>query len=108
MGVVGAESYVLASVLNYTFPVLPPAFWIFLMYLLVTLLNIRGIKIAGTFQDVITYGLILSVVLLSLIAFQKAGFQVPHLFSVGGPAGLVQAVAVGVFLFVGFYERRPV
>lgn len=107
LGVVGAESYVLASVLNYTFPVLPAVVWIFLMYALVTFLNIRGIKIAGTFQDVITYGLLLSVGLLSILAFSKSGYQVPHLFTVGSPGGFVQAVAVGVFLFVGFEWVTP-
>ncbi len=107
MGVVGAESYVLARCLSHCIPVLPPLFWIVLMFLTVTALNIRGIKMAGTFQDVITYGLIGSLVLLSGIAFMKAGFQVDSLFAVGGAGGLIQAVAVGVFLFVGFEWVTP-
>lgn len=107
MGVVGAESYVLARCLSYCLPVLPPLFWIVLMFLTVTALNIRGIKIAGNFQDVITYGLIGSLVLLSIISFQKVNFPVDSLFVVGGAGGLIQAIAVGVFLFVGFEWVTP-
>ncbi|MEW6273976.1 MAG: APC family permease [Bacillota bacterium] len=107
MGVVGAESFVLASVLSHSLPLFPPLFWIILMFLTVTALNIRGIKIAGTFQDIITYGLISSLVLLSLLAFQRTNWEPASLFVIGGSGGLIQAIAVGIFLFVGFEWVTP-
>lgn len=107
MSVVGAESYVLANVLSLAVPFFPPLFWIILMFFIVTALNIRGIKIAGNFQDVITYGLIGSLVILSFLAFRQVNFQVDSLLQVGSAGGLVQAIAVGVFLFVGFEWVTP-
>jgi len=107
MGVVGAESYVLARCLSYCAPFLPPLFWIILMFATVTVLNIRGIKIAGNFQDIITYGLISSLLVLSFLAFQRADFPAASLFQAGGAAGLIQAIAVGIFLFVGFEWVTP-
>jgi len=107
MGVVGAESYVLARCLSHCLPFFPPLFWIILMFITVTALNIRGVKIAGNFQDVITYGLIGSLVTLSFLAFQRADFPAASLFHPGGAVGLIQAVAVGIFLFVGFEWVTP-
>ncbi|OPY57625.1 MAG: putative amino acid permease YhdG [Pelotomaculum sp. PtaU1.Bin035] len=107
VGVVGAESYVLSRVLGEVFPAVPPYFWIVLLLLLATGMNIRGMKIAGVFQDIITYSLIASMFLISLIAFNKIGFQLNTPFSPGGASGLIQAVAVGVFLFVGFEWVTP-
>ncbi len=107
MGVVGAESYVLARCLSHCLPFLPPLFWIILMFITVTTLNIRGVRIAGNFQDIITYGLIGSLVILSLLAFQRADFPAASLFQIGGTDGLIQAVAVGIFLFLGFEWVTP-
>jgi len=107
IGVVGAESYVLSRVLSEVFPALPPYLWIVLLLLLVTGMNIRGVKIAGVFQEVITYGLLASMFALSLIAFYKVNFQLNTPFAPGGAAGLINAVAVGVFLFVGFEWVTP-
>lgn len=107
IGVVGAESYVISTVLYETFPSVPPYAWIVLMLLLVTGMNIRGVKIAGVFQDILTYGLIASMVLIGLFALNKVHFQLSGPFSPGGAAGIVNAVAVGVFLFVGFEWVTP-
>lgn len=107
IGVVGAESYVLSRVLNEAFPAVPPYAWIVLMLLLVTGMNIRGVKIAGFFQDIITYGLMASIILIGLIALSKVHFQLNGPLSPGGPAGIINAVAVGVFLFVGFEWVTP-
>ena len=107
IGVVGAESYVLSMVLNEAFPAVPPYAWIVLMLMLVTGMNIRGIRIAGVFQDIITYGLMASIVAFGLIALYKVNFQLSAPLSPGGAAGIVNAVAVGVFLFVGFEWVTP-
>jgi len=107
IGVVGAESYVLSRVLSEVFPAVPPYIWVVLLLLIVTVMNIRGIKIAGVFQDVITYGLLASLAVISLIALYKVNFQLNAPFSPGGASGLVHAVALGVFLFVGFEWVTP-
>ncbi|KJS00489.1 MAG: amino acid transporter [Peptococcaceae bacterium BRH_c4a] len=107
MGVVGAESYILAKILNYAFPSIDPLIWIFFMLASVTLMNIRGIKIAGAFQDVITYGLLVSVMVLSYIGLEKLDFHLAAPLVAGGMDNLFSAVAVGVFLFVGFEWVTP-
>ncbi|MDD4169140.1 MAG: APC family permease [Desulfotomaculaceae bacterium] len=107
IGVLGAESYVLARVINEVFPGVQPFFWIVLLMFLVTVINIRGIKIAGHFQDVVTYGLIVSLVAFALIAFNRADFQLTAPFTPGSASGLINAIALGVFLFVGFEWVTP-
>lgn len=107
VGVIGAESFILASTLNEVFPAVPPFCWIIPLLLAVTLLNIRGVKIAGIFQQVITYGLLASLIVLSLIALHKVNFQLNAPFAPGSASGLLNAVALGVFLFVGFEWVTP-
>jgi len=107
MGVIGAESYVLARVLNEVWPSVPALVWILAMFSIVTVLNVLGIKIAGGFQNVLTYGLILSMLAFAFIALAKVNFQLTSPFASGGSIGLVNAVALGVFLFVGFEWVTP-
>lgn len=107
IGVVGVESFILSRVLSDTFPAIPPYFWIVLMLLLVTAVNLRGIKLAGVFQDVVTYSLIAVMIFIGLFALNKVGFKLNAPLSPGGAAGIIQAVAVGVFLFVGFEWVTP-
>jgi amino acid transporter len=107
VGVVGVESFILSKVLSEAFPVIPPYLWIVVMLLLVTVMNLRGIKMAGVFQDVVTYTLIAVIVLIGLFALYKVGFKLNAPLSPGGAAGIIQAVAVGVFLFVGFEWVTP-
>ncbi|MHB8918227.1 MAG: APC family permease [Desulfocucumaceae bacterium] len=107
MGVVGAESFILAKILNQAVPSVAPLVWIVVMLVSVTLMNIRGIRIAGAFQDVITYGLIISVVLLSYWGLREIDFKLAAPLVTGGAGNLFAAVAVGVFLFVGFEWVTP-
>ncbi|OPX90157.1 APC family permease [Pelotomaculum sp. PtaB.Bin117] len=107
VGVVGAESYVLSRTLSEVFPAAPPYSWVVLLLALVTVMNLRGLKIAGVFQDVITYGLLASLVVISLIALHKVNFQLNAPLAPGGASGLINAVALGVFLFVGFEWVTP-
>ncbi|OAT82247.1 APC family permease [Desulfotomaculum copahuensis] len=107
MGVVGAESYVLGNVLTMAVPAVSPLVWIVIMLVAATLLNLRGIKIAGAFQDIITYGLIVSLLVLSFLALNRVGFHLTTPLSPGGAGNLISAVAVGVFLYVGFEWVTP-
>lgn len=107
VGVVGVESYIISKVLNEAVPSIPPYLWILIMLLLVTVMNLRGIKMAGVFQDVVTYSLIAVIVFIGLFALYKVGFKLDAPLSPGGAAGIINAVALGVFLFVGFEWVTP-
>ncbi len=107
MGVVGAESFILANVLSNALPWVTPLIWIIVMQVLATVINIRGIKVAGNFQDLITYGLIASILIISFLGLKKVDFQLTEPLVTGGLTNLFSAVAVGVFLFVGFEWVTP-
>ena len=107
--VVGTEAFVLAKVLNKLIP-LNPMIWVVVLMGLATLLNIRGIKIAGGFQDFITFFMMISLVALGVIALSKAGFQLGNVLDIGGTTpdgGLISAIGAGVFLYVGFEWVTP-
>ena len=107
IGVVGAESYILAHVLHDVYPVVPPYIWVILMILIVTGMNIRGLRVAGIFQEVVTYGLLASLAIFSLLALSKVQFSLSMPFTPGSAEGLLTAVALGVFLYVGFEWVTP-
>jgi amino acid transporter len=105
--VVGTEAYVLSHVLNAAFPRISPPWWIFLMLTLATAINFRGLKVAGTFQDVITYSVVTSIVVMSVLALAHVHFHVPQPTHAGGIGPVFQAVGVAIFLFVGFEWVTP-
>jgi len=107
MGVIGAESYILAEILHEAFPLISPLAWILVMFTVVTGMNIVGIRIAGWFQDAITYGLMVTLISLAVIGLAKIDFQLSAPLATGGAVNLLNAVAVGVFLFVGFEWVTP-
>lgn len=107
MCVVGAESYVLGNILSEAVPAVAPVVWILFMLVVVALMNIRGIRLAGNFQDVVTYGLMISLVVMAWLGFSHAGFKLTTPVAPGGLVPVISAVAVGVFLFVGFEWVTP-
>lgn len=107
LGVVGAESFVLSKTLNYAVPAIAPVIWITFMLIAVTLMNIRGIKLAGNFQDILTYALIVSMIVFAWLGMKQVDFHLTAPTNVGRVSNFVQAVAVGIFLFVGFEWVTP-
>ena len=105
--VVGTEAYVLSHVLSAALPAISPPWWIFLMLTLATAVNFRGIKVAGAFQNVITYSVVASIVIMSVLALAHAHFHVPQPLHTGGVGPVFQAVGVAIFLFVGFEWVTP-
>jgi amino acid transporter len=109
VSVIGAETFVLASVLHdgvgLTF--MPPFAWGLLFLLVIGILNICGIRIAGTFQDVVAYSMFAFIIGSSIYALAHGGFQVRMPVSIGDPGEFIKAVAVGVFLYVGFEWVTP-
>jgi len=113
ISMVGAESYLLASVLSSTFQIFNPfydkLFWIIFFVLLVGLINFRGVYITGLVQDIMTYSMITFMIGVSLYTFathdinislaaQSAKFTLTN---------IIQAAGVGVFLFVGYEWVTP-
>jgi amino acid transporter len=86
---------------------IPPWAWGGTFLILVLGLNLRGIKIAGTFQDVLAYTMFAFLIGSSIyaMAISKTPVQTPMM--PGSPAKFVEAVAVGVFLYVGFEWVTP-
>ena len=105
--VVGTEAYVLSHVLSFAFPAVAPPVWIFGMLTLATGFNFCGLKIAGTFQNVLTYSVVTSIATLSVLALARVHFEVPQALHTGGVGPLFQAVSVAIFLFVGFEWVTP-
>lgn len=109
ISVVGAETFVLARVLRdgTGITAVPPWAWGVVFLTVVMGLNIRGIKVAGAFQDVIGYSLFAFLIGSSIYAITKSNVQLHAPLVPGEPAEFVKAVAVGVFLFVGFEWVTP-
>jgi amino acid transporter len=106
--IVGSESYVLAAVLHYAFPAVHQAWWVFGFLTLMALVNLRGISITGIAQDVATYGMVLAVGGLAAWALLRPGAPpIPTPFELGSGFGFAQAVALGVFLYLGFEWVTP-
>jgi len=78
--------------------------WILLLLLIATVLNLRGIKIAGRVQSVVTYVVLAATTALSIVALFKPGMPYRHPFAVFGNGALsgFQAIAFALFLFAAF------
>ena len=105
--VVGTEAYVLSNVLSNAIPAIAPPWWILLMLTLATAVNFRGLKIAGAFQDIVTYSVVASIVIMSILALAHVNFHVPQPLHTGGFGPVFQSLSVAVFLFVGFEWVTP-
>ncbi|HYF94960.1 MAG TPA: APC family permease [Symbiobacteriaceae bacterium] len=106
--IVGSESYVLATVLNYAFPSVPQVWWVFGFLTVMTLINLRGIAITGVAQDVTTYAMVIAIVGLAAWALLRPGAPpVPTPFELGSGFSTAQAIALGVFLYLGFEWVTP-
>ncbi|MDI3269386.1 MAG: amino acid permease, partial [Bacillota bacterium] len=107
LAVLGTEAFILSQALAYAIPAVPALVWNIALLILVTLLNLRGLTLAGKFQDVVTYGLVLSLAGTSILAFTRPEFQLQAALHPGSFDGFLQAVALGVFLYIGFEWVTP-
>lgn len=108
--VIAADSYIVGSAITYAFnlPNWASLIWILALLGLAMGANLRGIKIAGLLQDITTYSLLVFAIGISLIALAKNGFQVHNPFdALSHLDALVNAVAVGVFVFSAFEWVTP-
>lgn len=110
IAVIAADSYVVGSAITYAFnlPQWASLIWIMVLLGLSMGANLRGIKIAGLLQDITTYSLLAFILIISLISLGEHGFQLRSPFDAfGHPVDLVNAVAIGVFVFSGFEWVTP-
>jgi amino acid transporter len=113
ISMVGAESYLLSSVLINAFqfvsPMVDRMFWMVFFVVAVAAINYRGVQLTGFVQDVMTYVMIGFLVLVSTYAIFKYGVDIkPALASPKFTLGnIINAAGVGVFLFVGFEWVTP-
>lgn len=106
--IVGSESYVLAAVLHYALPAVPQGVFVFGFLALMTLVNLRGITFSGITQDITTYVMIVLIVVLAAWALWRPGAPpVEGVFALGSGFSTAQAVALGVFLYLGFEWVTP-
>ena len=110
---VGAESYLLSSVLMDSLPLVSPAFdrvlWVIAFIAFVGFINVRGVKLTGLVQDILTYAMLLFLVGVSLYTFTRVGVDIPA--ALAHPkltwGNVLNAAGVGVFLYVGFEWVTP-
>ncbi len=104
--VIAADAFVLGHTFSRVLPEIPPLLWILAILSLVTWSNSRGIKVAGTVQDTNAFVLLGTLILFSLLVLVRT----PHLgqmhfFHIGHH--WFEAVALGIFIFVGFEWVTP-
>ena len=108
VAVIAADSYVVGSAISFVFPQTPAILWILLILALAAGANLFGIRIAGLLQDITTYALLGSLAIISVLALSHHGFTLRQpLAGLGNPGGLLNAVAVGVFVFSAFEWVTP-
>jgi len=113
ISMVGAESYILSSVMINAHIFISPMFdrivWSSIFILFVAFLNYRGVKITGLAEDIMTFSKIGLLAFVSIYAISTIGIDFsPALASPNFTlAKIIQAAGVGVFLFVGFEWVTP-
>ena len=78
--------------------------WIFVLLGVAAGANLRGIRIAGWLQSVVTYTVLVSTTVLSIIAIFHVGGSFPHPFDLFGHGtfSAFQAIAFSLFLYAAF------
>jgi amino acid transporter len=110
LSIVGAETYILGNVLSYGFPGIPTLVWIITFLFSIAMINVRGVKLTGAFQDTVAYFKFVALISISWIALSKFGFpwNAPlQPFVDRTPLDFFQAIGVGIFLFLGFEWVTP-
>ena len=113
ISMVGAESYLLATVLSSTFQIFNPFYdkflWILFFIVFVGLINLRGVYITGVIQDIMTYSMVAFMLGVSIYTFatHDINFSLAAHSAKFTLANIIQAAGVGVFLFVGYEWVTP-
>lgn len=101
--IVGGEAFVLGAVLHQVWPAVPLPLWAVLFLTGMAGVNLRGIKLTGWVQDLMTWVMLAGLLGLALWTLLRPGAPAPPLpFDLGGAGAFLPAVALAVFLFLGF------
>ncbi len=88
--------------LNLAFPYVSINLFTIIIYLIFTLLNVYGVKIAATFELIITIFAILGLLLFSIVTIPH--FSIENLkknASIGGLSGVFSAIPFAIWFFLG-------
>lgn len=105
LAVIAADSFILGEAIEAGIPGITGFVWIVLFLVGAFVANLRGIRSAGTVQDLTTYVLLASLVVVSVTLLLRVHHPFVTPLSTGG--NFLQAVAVAVFVFVGFEWVTP-
>lgn len=104
--VIAADAFVLGHTFSRAIPAVPALLWIVALLALVTWTNSRGIKVAGVIQDSNAFVLLGTLILFSLLVlWHTPDLGQFHYFYLGH--NWFEAVALGIFIFVGFEWVTP-
>ena len=113
VAMVGAESFLLSSVLSSSFQIINPYYdkviWMLFFLLLVAFINFRGVFITGLLQDIMTYVMVAFMIGVSIYTFatHDINFSLAAQSAKFTMGNIIQAAGVGVFLYVGFEWVAP-
>jgi amino acid transporter len=106
--VVAADAFVLGSVVHAGLPSVPGVVWVVVALAVIFAFNLRGVRVAGRLQDLTTYSLLAALLLLSVVSLAVHGLHPGRLWPpTGGAGGVLQGIAEGIFIFVGFEWVTP-
>ncbi|HZU78731.1 MAG TPA: APC family permease [Acidimicrobiales bacterium] len=105
--VIAADAFIVGSAIAHVFGQASwtAGIWILGLLAVAVASNLRGIKVAGSVQDVATYTILLATAVVGVVALVRshAGLRFPFTPLHGHhPADFVEAVALGVFLYSAF------
>ncbi len=104
--VIAADAFVLAQAFRRAIPAVPGWVWIAILLVLVLWANLRGIRVAGRIQDINAMLLLASLTIIAVVILGKGPLPpVQQFFHLGH--GIVQSIALGVFIYVGFEWVTP-
>ncbi len=105
--VIAADAFIVGTALAHAFGESGwvSALWIAGLLVLAVLSNLRGVHVAGWVQDLATYGVLAATLVVATTALVRSGrplrFPLEPLHG-HGAGSLIEAVALGVFLFSAF------
>ena len=99
--VIAADAFIIGEAMAYAFGngrVLAVVY-VALLLVLATILNLRGIKLAGSLEKIVTSIVVLASIGIGITAIVKRGPTPPKLVGGGSP---LQALILGIFLYTAF------
>lgn len=99
--VIAADAFIIGEAMAYAFGngKIIAVVYVALLLVLATILNLRGIKLAGSLEKIVTSIVVLASIGIGITAIVKRGPTPPKLIGGGSP---LQALILGIFLYTAF------